>query len=273
MTILTLIPDVNSYGITLLVVWILGYVGVTNFFYARYFSFRKTNIVLVGAIVRSVVVGYGFLLIPIGSIISTEWLSILVSLPVAVLLAFITVKLDRTIIRYYLRRRPRKLNNTPSLADQSDFITASSSDLGLFNKNKSGKRIQKMQSSLNRFSKEPSKKKYGLTAIIVTAITEEILFRGFLVSLCLMINNIPLRFILLGLTAALFALSHLALGWEQVIAKSVLAVVTLVLRLVFQSVLPGIVVHVILNIIAHREAQNDRQVEVTNIAKFKQAWS
>jgi hypothetical protein len=86
----------------------------------------------------------------------------------------------------------------------------------------------------------------------LAAVLEEVLFRGVLVDLALGLPWPALAGVCLAATAAVFALTHLQLGWGEVLAKLPLAVVTLAAALLLRSVLPAVIAHLWFNLQAWR---------------------
>jgi membrane protease YdiL (CAAX protease family) len=79
------------------------------------------------------------------------------------------------------------------------------------------------------------------------AVFEEVIFRGFLLSVCLRLAIGPAVLATLGLVAA-FALSHIWFGWIQVAAKTPLAVVTTATVLLTGGIVAAIAIHVLFNV-------------------------
>lgn len=96
----------------------------------------------------------------------------------------------------------------------------------------------------------------GLPLLVTVAVLEEIVFRGWLLQLARDLPPGPWQIAFLALTIAGFALLHIRFGWEHVLSKIPLGVISLVTVSVTGSVLPGVVTHVWFNIQVWRERRN-----------------
>jgi membrane protease YdiL (CAAX protease family) len=83
---------------------------------------------------------------------------------------------------------------------------------------------------------------------VLTAFFEEILYRGYLVTLCQEIPNIPLSNAALAATVFAFALAHSYAGLPNPLAKLPLGIIALALVLTSGALLPAILTHVVFNI-------------------------
>jgi hypothetical protein len=93
----------------------------------------------------------------------------------------------------------------------------------------------------------------------LTAILEEVLYRGYLVVLCQDIPNILLSKAALVSTILAFALAHIYAGLPNALAKLPLGIMALASVLTFDALLPAIAAHLVFNIFSidqpHRESQ------------------
>ncbi|MBB5342005.1 CPBP family intramembrane glutamic endopeptidase [Tunturiibacter gelidoferens] len=80
------------------------------------------------------------------------------------------------------------------------------------------------------------------------AFLEELMFRGYLVQLCLSIPFLLLSGMALLFSALLFAITHIYYGYEQVLAKLPLSILALLSVLTTHTLLAAIVAHVVFNL-------------------------
>lgn len=90
-------------------------------------------------------------------------------------------------------------------------------------------------------------RRHALLWLILVAIGEEVLYRGFFVAWALQFS-LASAVCLLALSTGVFALIHISFGWSQVVAKLPLALSSLVSTLVFGSPLCAVLAHVYFNV-------------------------
>ena len=87
-------------------------------------------------------------------------------------------------------------------------------------------------------------------ALMLIAVLEEVVFRGFLLSLALQQESIALRWTLVSAQIAFFCLLHVWYGWPNVLAKAPLAIVTTGLTIATNSLFGAIATHLVFNRLA-----------------------
>jgi hypothetical protein len=93
----------------------------------------------------------------------------------------------------------------------------------------------------------------GLFGLAAGGALEELSYRGFIVAICLQAPSLLLSAAALIATTAVFAVSHIWFGWAHVAGKAALGLIALGLVLSFQAVLPAVVAHVVFNALAWRD--------------------
>jgi hypothetical protein len=251
MKTLILTHDINLYGKAILLTCSLGCSNIASHLHSRWFPQRDVNVVLIHWLVKTVIVLWGLLFIPIFTLFNASVLQQLISIAPALLLAKMGIKIEYVIQRWYMRRQASK--SMP----QKRYIyykNTSNKTMGLavsFQKNKVNlKNVHEHHARLDSQIKQ-----YTLRDIILVAIGEEFIFRGFLWQLSLLWHEKIWVIISLLLTVILFGASHLTMGKGQFLSKTILGMFCLVSVIVFHSILPGIIIHVVFNICAYKEMQ------------------
>lgn len=252
--ILTLIPEANSFGLITLILLCLSSSSIASFVHMRYLSTYNVDIVFSNTLVKFLIVIYGLLIIPLSLLFHATWFNLIISIPAGVIIGLVTVQLDRKVIRYFFRKRNfvQGYNDQPTGSDPTTVRTYSRR-MNIAGNDNVNKKSQLMNNKLTRFSEHNPLKDYGLVSVIGVAIFEEIIFRGFLIGLCLAIPSLLMQTITISLLVLFFAVIHVDLGWEQVLAKTILGVTTTLLRLIFGNLYAPIIAHVVLNAIAYFE--------------------
>lgn len=88
---------------------------------------------------------------------------------------------------------------------------------------------------------------------------EEIIFRGFLWQLALLMPSRLLTYLVLVLSVILFGASHISMGRGQFLSKTILGIFCLTPVLLTQCILPAILIHVIFNIFAYHAMKTTTQ--------------
>jgi membrane protease YdiL (CAAX protease family) len=110
-----------------------------------------------------------------------------------------------------------------------------------------------------------------LVALTAIGALEELVYRGVLLSACLLVPVAALRDAALAATVAAFALSHVWYGWPHVLAKLPLGVLALASALAFGTVLAAVAAHVVFNAAVWRDLRGRASTEVQT--KRSHPWS
>ncbi len=251
MKTLILTPDINLYGKAILLTCSLGCSNIASHLHSRWFPQRDVNVVLIHWLVKAVIVLWGLLFIPIFTLFNASALQHLLSIAPALLLGKMGIKIEYIIRRWYMRRQVSK---TMSQKRYIHYKNMSNKTMGL------AVSIQKNKVNLKNVHEHHARldsqiKQYTLRDIILVAIGEEFIFRGFLWQLSLLWHEKVWVIISLILTVVLFGAAHLTLGKGQFLSKTILGIFCLLSVIVSHSILPAIIIHVIFNIYAYKEMQ------------------
>ena len=263
--ILTLIPEADTYGLIVLIALSLGSTGIASYIYMRYLSIKANDIILTNAIVKIIIVLFGLLIIPFSQLYSQNWQIEISSIPIGIIFGFIVISIDKKVIRHFIRTGKHSVSiDMNTSADRLNYNKTYNRSLGLDDTVETQDNSLKMQNNMNRLSSNPELVTFSLGSVILVAICEEIIFRGFLVSCSLMIHDLKLRVVALIASVLFFGISHATSGLEQALTKTILGTITLLLRMISGSILPAIVTHVVLNTAAYYETKRIRSGAVLN---------
>jgi len=257
MTLLTLIPDAQTYGITIFLLLAIGCSSLASFIHHyRWFLLEGVSVVTVNAWVNVFVVLLGGLLIPMQAIFGTSFITQGFGIIVGLIAGWIIVQIEKYICKFWSVTQSLKydeLNRYRSDGPSGSAIVAKPAMLTLSSKPREPSQLStKPQHSVFNASTILKISRFSLLSIIVIACSEELIFRGFFVVLCLSLSNFWLiTFSLIG-TVVLFGFSHID-EFSQVVSKIILGTIALLLTLTMGTVLPAIIAHTYLNIRAHKE--------------------
>lgn len=263
MPILTLIPEAQSYGIVILVVCGLGCMSLSAHIHARWFSTKAIHFTIVHACVAGLVACWGFLIVDASQLVGRSPLIWLGSIPLGLVVGWLAVWSDRAIVRTASRRQltsgdrarsKQAKKRNPSWGNLNVRVRSVPLSITTFSGKSKTLGMLKMQ---ERFQFSLENRQFLLFLLVVIAVFEELIFRGFLVSACfLLTNNFWIAIAVIGLVV-FFALSHIFFGWLQAIAKLPLSILTTISVLASGSVLPAIFAHITFNIRAWQDMKND----------------
>jgi membrane protease YdiL (CAAX protease family) len=155
-----------------------------------------------------------------------------------VALGLLAVRWDRAIVRRY--RRKTSLG-TVVLPD--------------FRRGVRRERATGMPPKVNRDSTlptrfSPDEPAAAALTLVVVAILEELIYRGFLVKACFLLPN-PALIVAANIGClAFFSLGHIRFGWVHVLAKTPLGILALGITLLAGTVLPAMLLHAAFNLSA-----------------------
>lgn len=249
MKILTLIPNSSTYGLLVLNLLILGSFTIARQLHLRvlkaYFSFIASN-----ALVKSVIVCMGLFIFPLMDLFPMPVMVELKNLIIGVGLGVIVLYAEIKLLRLSARRMPTPYNNmlttentifrNVSLKQHLKFTSTSISAMGL-----------NVRHYYDRYIEANHFIGYSLIAVIIVAIAEECLFRGYFFLTSKLFVSITLQVFFLLWVTLLFAASHLSHHWKEGVRKLPLALLTMLGLFVTNSLITPIGTHLTLNIYAY----------------------
>jgi len=247
MMLLTLIPSAGTYGIMIFILLSLGSFSIANLIHDRWLASRGVSIITVNVYIKAFIVIFGVLLMPIRLLFDASLVIHGLSIILGLIAGFLAVLIERIM--------PGKNQYQHNeFWESSGFNLPNKMSDGLFSKN--ARTVQRSFVSSrypNQLAVIQSAYHFGLCSTLLVALFEELIFRGFLVVLCFTLPNPWLITISLSITVLIFGAAHSYGGFRQVVAKTSLGIITLLVTLVTGTVLPAIVAHIYFNIVAYRE--------------------
>ena len=253
MTILILTHDQRVYSIIVLTLLSLSSSNTSQYFFSHFFKNNSANTIALYALVQFLLVTlFAFtsnIMVLFSGVPTYELEAVLVGLIAG--LAY--VLFEKFSFRRYVRTFPdKKVQKTQKIVSSiySHRLTGKIGDRFLqpIINNEANPYIKKLQNC-------------SLFILIVIAICEEIVFRGFLTEIAIDASSITfIRWLLLGIFIFFFGMAHIFLGWMQVTLKMIFGFLSLVSYFSKGTILAPITMHVLLNYCAYREIQKTRKL-------------
>jgi len=246
--------DLDIYAIVIFVLFGLASFNFSYYLFSRWLSNSKLSILQVNVFVKFGIVIAGCFLIPVHWLFQASLFAYILSFPVGLGIGAVSVYFEKWIMRRSLRK-----NASDSFTNRPIFSETSSPN-------------EHKIKPINLFisSQEPVRRSIGLKKIsdnknmsmdwlslISLAILEEIIFRGFLLTIFKeLVYPYPLKVIGIIITILVFGLSHLLNGNAQMKSKVFFASLVTVASLLLNTMLPAIISHLYLNHIAYKLSKN-----------------
>jgi hypothetical protein len=250
----TLIPEAHSYGIAILVIFGLSSFSLALHIHSHALAGKRISFWVIHNGVMTFTIVWGLLLFDIRQIVGNAPITWIISIPLGIVAGWVAGWSDRTIIRYLLRRqlvlRNASLRNrrTDIRQTQNDWNLPVRSNHVPIATRLAKRRIISLHKGQQSFQPSLEYQQFGLWSIIITAVLEELIYRGFLVKVCFLLpNSFLIGIALVGIILA-FSLAHIQFGWPHVLAKLPLSTLTMIIVLALGTVLPAIVAHIVFNI-------------------------
>jgi MFS family permease len=230
--LLILTPEAHVYAVTALAICSAVCAPLAGYLQAWWPRAQPPRFLPVYVATMTLVAVLALLLLRLPSLTRISWAALAVSVPVGLAAGGLAICCDSTTWRL-LRRRKRNRGRLqgPRISRNLSSPGAAGSDW----------------LAPAPFGREASPVSL-LSLLIAVAALEEVLFRGVLVDLILVLSSPALVVVFLTLTVVCFALSHLYWGWGEVLAKSSLGALALVSVLALRTIAPAIIAHVLFNI-------------------------
>lgn len=174
--------------------------------------------------------------------------------------------LDRLILRWLARRDIGAKRNTPrsGVAGRPSTIASGAVRVTRYvvgsPKGPIEGRSWSSRPDMQMRSRSLLKPRIDLPTTIAIAALEEILFRGFLIQLSLMLPTQALIAAGIASSVALFSCNHIWHGWAHVAAKTPLGVFAAMTVLITETLVPAIIAHVLFNTRVWADQRNSRVV-------------
>lgn len=250
-SIRTLIPEADSYGIAILVVVSLGSFMLAGDVWSRWTAGTRISVFHVYCGIIGFLCAWGFLVVDSSLIPGSSALGWVLSLPVGLAVGHLARRGDRAVVRAFNRRtvmrRRDDLSSRPGAAMMRPQVRPSFAGTLPFTGGQQARRRLITRRTRRSLPSSFAAQNPTLPVLVIGAGFEELVFRGFLVSVCFLLPHAALTALALVGTVAAFALFHVWFGWAHVLAKLPLGLLCLVAVLALGTVLPAIVAHVLFN--------------------------
>jgi hypothetical protein len=248
MKILTLIPDAGSYGIAILVTLSLGSFTLGHQIFLRWSKSTSLTLLEINFVVKALVVCWGSLIFPISALFGHSTTSQIYGVMLGIPAGWLAVRADTTIMRRVLRKQTDISNHAGKIGSHLKSQSRVSSPVGF--RGSWAKVPPRRGGRLDYFAVNSIGVDSSLTFLTLVAVCEELLFRGFLILSCSLLQ-IPLaKWVALLIITLLFAASHISIRPSQAFAKLPLSVLATISVLCLGTVVPAIVMHVYVNAMA-----------------------
>ena len=259
MKILTLIPNAETYGIAILIMLSLGSFVIARHVHIRWLK-TKFSLIASNAIVKTVIVMFGLLIIPGKDLFLSTLTRTIIDLVCGVLLGLVCVVLEVYLIR---KRNRHKIINKIANKYKTDYSllrnSVPQSKMSLSTKKEiSAQGLSQLRKSYSQYAHEPDFIHYSLIAVILVAIAEEIIFRGYIISAAQWVNGYSS--VLIGLSVICFVASHISQSWFEGLAKLPLAIVATAGFIMTADLSLAIAAHVTFNIYAFLQLKNFKYI-------------
>lgn len=216
--------------------------SLAGLLHQRFFSDRSEAFLVVHVTVMAAVFGIALVAVELPRVTDAPWPRALAGLPVGVACGIAAVPTELLIKR---RARSRRR-----------FVTRPNLSPG-----RAGPFRSDVGSLVPREVTAPPRRLPAILGLLVLAGTlEEVLFRGVAVDLALDLPSRALGAACVVAVTACFALSHLPLGWADVVAKLPLGLLALAVTFAFGSIIPAAAAHVVFNIAMWRALPAVREI-------------
>lgn len=240
--------ELNFYGITIFVLFACGSFQLSNLIYERWCASYNFKLLTIDLYIKIFIVAWGFVFIPLHTVAAFSLTSITFSSILGLAAGWVLIKLEKLFA--YNITLSQKNNDAPYDNLNKKYFY----DSFFINEFSFVRYHFAMPNHTGNMIKIPRKYLFSLTDIILIAVFEELIFRGFMVSLCFMLPNNLLITLVLACTTLIFGFGHLSGSLRQFITKTLLGFIALLITLISHSVLSAIIAHVYLNMMAYRES-------------------
>ena len=245
------IPEADTYGITLLIVFSLASFSVSAHLYSRWLAERGRSFIAIHCWVLAAISVWGLLILGPEGIVSRSAIAGALTIPVGIGCGIFAVWSDRAIVRGLSRRRlllnsRRRSSPAPRTGRYSETRAVTR-----MTPVSSGTRVVRSRGvnpgGRDFFARPEDSIQTSLWLILLVAVLEELVFRGFIVQASLLLPHPALVAGAILASVVMFALSHLSFGWAHVAGKLPLGIVAALSVVALGTVAPAIIAHGLFN--------------------------
>lgn len=252
----TPILEMQFYECSIFLMWCLGCSNLASHIYHRYLQNSTIHPLFIQCLVKAAICFMGMSVFSMTLLFSASIQWQLISIPIGLslgwLVSYFEIKINRFTQRH-LNQSIQTKRYTQYYARQGPaFSVLSLSPAVNFHSKSYLKRMHEHYSENE--TKQPN---FSLILILLIAVFEEIIFRGYLIQLC---NLLPhgIANSALVFSVIVFSISHASFGVHQMMAKAILGSCCMASVLLCHTILPAILIHGFLNWVAffHQESRN-----------------
>jgi membrane protease YdiL (CAAX protease family) len=242
----------DAYRLAILVVFCLASHSLATHVHSRWLGRRGISYDAVYVSVMMLTASWGFTLFSPSRLFNLDPQVLAVSLLAGPFLGLAASISDRAIVRHCVRRRLMNLAAPVPRTGQRrhtrrGYRVASVTRVAVAGE-LARKRTLGLPADPLAMWQRNTEQHFKALPLVLLAAFEELLYRGFLIHVCLMLHT-SLAILAVTGTVVAFALSHIVFGWPHVLAKFPLGLLTTISALTFSTVLAAIVAHVVFNLI------------------------
>ncbi|MCD6039139.1 MAG: hypothetical protein K0S27_539 [Gammaproteobacteria bacterium] len=241
-----LTPEFQNYAIVILFTWCLGSSNLASHVYSRYFFHVNVNPLFIQCSVKGLICFLAMIFFPIKNLFSSTISWQLASIPVGFSMGWFVIGIELKINRF-LQRRKSQATYQPAQQKHYYFYTGPKKMIqSLSSTYYANQKTYLKKLHENYVTHESKPYKFSLMIVLLIAVFEEILFRGYLVQCCDLFPDMLTKFVLF-MSVIIFGASHASFGLGQVLSKTMMGICCMVTVLTFHTLLPALIIHGYLN--------------------------
>lgn len=219
------------YGVASLTSLTLGSFYICSHVYERWLKKINYSLMDVNALIKGLIVLFGFLIVSPKQLFHGNPLIQLSALLLGCLIGYLFLRLETFAVKIF--------------PYQQKFNISSKSNLNT-------SKVYNIRNALNKKNNivSPNNNNYSYFSTGVVGGFEELLFRGFLTVLCFSVSDFNICIICLVVVNCVFALSHINLGYLHIVTKFILGFICLLSFVLLGSILVSIAIHASFNLMA-----------------------
>lgn len=252
MKILTLIPSRDPYGMMSLALLSLGSFTIASHVHVRWLK-NKFSFVASNAIVKSMIALFGLTIVNLFDLFTCHLYWELTCLFIGIFLGLITIRFEVYMIRKSNRNRLIDDRGKNKCRDENDLLrSAIVKNKMLLPSSKviKAKGLIHVRRSHGQSADLPDFINDSLLSLMMVAIAEEFLFRGYIIFIANSMNDKMIMIVMILASIILFACSHMT-DLSEFKYKLPLSIFTTLGFIVTGTLLTAITTHLILNIYAY----------------------
>ncbi len=247
----TLTPELQEYVVVIFFMWCLGSSHLASHIYNRFFISKTIHPLFIQCIFKAIICLAAMLALPMNQFISAGIGWQLASIPIGLFLGWFVLEVELMINRYFQRQ---KMSNPQKISQDRYYYLRqgpANTVLSLAPHSNFRKKTNLKMLHEHYASHETNQTHFSLVIVLLIALFEEMIFRGYLITSCYLLPNSILN-VALAATVLIFGISHASFGLRQMISKTILGACCMMAVLLCHTILPALLIHGYLNWAAFR---------------------